>query len=57
MLDEKRAECRADDRGDTPYSRDVALDAGALGGAVDVADDGRGDRQNGAGTGTLQPAK
>jgi hypothetical protein len=57
MLDEKGAECRADDRGDTPYSRDVALDAGALGRTIDVADDGRGDRQNRTGTGTLQPAK
>src|SRR5215467_7931660 len=56
VLDEKSAEYRADDRSNTPYSRDVALHSGTLGGIVDVADDRRGNRLNGASARTLQAA-
>src|SRR6516162_11059541 len=57
VLDEKSAEYRADDRCHTPDARDVALDPGALGGAVDVAYDGRGNRLDGTGARPLQCAE
>src|SRR6516165_10469564 len=47
VLDEEGAECRADDRSDTPDAGYVALHAGALGRPINVADDGRGNRLNG----------
>ncbi len=57
MLDEEGAEGRADDRSHTPDPRNVTLHPSALGRGVDVADDGRGNRLNGAGAGSLQPAE
>ena len=57
VLDEEGAECGTDDRRDTPDARDEALDPGALGRTIEVTDDGRRDRQNGACARPLQPAK
>ena len=57
VLDEKSAEYRADDCSNTPHPRDIALHPGALSGTVDVADDRRGNRLNGARACPLQPAE
>ncbi len=54
MLDDKRAQQRADDRRHAPHARQVAHHLRPLGGAVDVADDGGGDRHDGAGAQPLQ---
>jgi hypothetical protein len=51
------AERRADHRRDAEHARHVALDPRPLGRRVDVADDGAGDRLDGAGADPLHRAK
>ena len=53
LLHQHRAERRPDHRGDAPDAGEQSLDAGALGGRVDIADDGVGDRQHAAGARSL----
>ena len=55
--DDKGAERRADDRRDPEHARQIALHPGALGRGVDVADDGAGDRLDGAGADPLDGAE
>ena len=57
VLDDKGAEHRADDRRDPEHARQIALHPGALGRGVDVADDGAGDRLDGAGADPLHGAE
>ena len=57
MLDQEGAERRADDRGDAEHARQQALNLGALGRRVDVADDGVGERLHRAGAHALQRAE
>ena len=57
ILDEEGAERRAEDRGNAEHPREIPLDPRPLGRRVDVADDGRGNRLDRAGTGTLQRAE
>ena len=53
-LGEDAAERRADDGGDGPHARDVALGLGPLGDGVDVAGDRRGQWQDGSGAEALK---